>query len=129
MDGEAAAWEAVNHQIIHGLHCRNGECVAALVYSGLQQKAVQKTFGENSMGRQAQQGSEPTHEWTHNVDGVGTRECQIHTAAGSTGPRGSLKRSAHAVQLFGRLAVLETYFEILWAPRGIMVTPSGGFDF
>ena len=46
--------------------------------------------------------------------------------------RGSLKRSARTVQLFGRVAVLpilDPYFEILGAPRGIMVTPSRGFDF
>ena len=45
--------------------------------------------------------------------------------SGVTALRGRLKRSARAVQLFGRLAVLE----ILGAPRGIMVTRSGGFEF
>ena len=39
--------------------------------------------------------------------------------------RGSLKRSARAMQLFGRPR--DPYFEILGAPRGIMVTLSGGF--
>ena len=44
--------------------------------------------------------------------------------------RGRLKRSARAVQLFGRLAITrDLYFEILGAPRGIMVTPSVDFDF
>ena len=43
---------------------------------------------------------------------------------------GRLKRSARAVQLFGRVAVLETRnLEILGAPRGIMVTPSVDFVF
>ena len=40
--------------------------------------------------------------------------------------RGSLKRSA-TISLSGRTR--DPYFEILGAPRGIMVTPSGGFDF
>ena len=40
---------------------------------------------------------------------------------------GRLKRSARAVQLFGRTR--DPYFEILGAPRGIMVTRSGGFEF
>ena len=40
--------------------------------------------------------------------------------------RGSLKRSA-TIWASGRTR--DPYFEILGAPRGIMVTPSGGFDF
>ena len=43
---------------------------------------------------------------------------------------GRLKRSARSsatIWAFGRTR--DPYFEILGAPRGIMVTPSGGFDF
>ena len=40
--------------------------------------------------------------------------------------RGSLKRSA-TIWASGRTR--DPYFEILGAPRGIMVTPSGGFEF
>ena len=51
------------------------------------------------------------------------------------GPRGSLKRSARAVRVqCARSATIwasgrtrDAYFEILGAPRGIMVTPSGGY--
>ena len=40
--------------------------------------------------------------------------------------RGSLKRSA---TIWASGHTRDPYFVVLWAPRGIMVTPSGGFDF
>ena len=50
---------------------------------------------------------------------------------------GRLKRSARAVcaqcarsaTIWASSRTRDPYFEILGAPRGIMVTPSGGFDF
>ena len=49
-----------------------------------------------------------------------------HDGAYKGGPQAQCARSA-TITASGRTR--DPYFEILGAPRGIMVTPSGGFDF
>ena len=68
------------------------------------------------------------HEVTvpHKGGGIALHNGSTKTAAV---PRGCLKRSARSATFWASGRTRDPYFEILGAPRGIMVTPSGGFDF